>query len=85
MCPRGMPVACRPLWQLAQVPAATPEWSNEVCVHVVVRWQESQEALVARWPDGIPAAVLPLWHETQVPGATLTCEKRAPAQVIAEL
>ena len=63
-----LPRAAVPLWQVAQVPAATPAWLKLLPVQVDVRWQVSQEAVVATWPDGLPVAVAPLWQDAQVPG-----------------
>jgi hypothetical protein len=57
---------------------------NLAGTHALVRWQVSQGALVATWPEGLALAVMPLWHEKHVPGVTATCEKRAPVHVAAE-
>ena len=43
----------------------------------MVRWQESHDAVVGRWPDGLPFALEPLWHVAHVPGATPVCENVA--------
>jgi hypothetical protein len=70
MCVPGLPVAVVPLWQVVQVPGATPVWLKLVGVHAVVRWQLSQEAVVRICPFGLPVAVVPLWQVVQVPGTT---------------
>ena len=80
----GFPVAVLPLWQLAQVPGVTVRWLKPAGTQALVRWHESQDAVVATCPLGLPLAMLPLWHEKHVPGVTATCEKRAPVQVAAE-
>ena len=50
MCPAGLPSACVPLWQVAQDPVATPAWLNAAPAKLVVlKWQDSQPALVVRW------------------------------------
>jgi hypothetical protein len=41
-----LPLALVPLWQVAQVPAATLVWLNVAGSQAVVRWQVSQEAVV---------------------------------------
>ena len=48
------------MWQVAQVPGATPVWLNVAGIHAVVRWQVSHEAVVGRWVAGLPLAVEPL-------------------------
>ena len=70
MCVAGLPVAVVPLWQVAQVPGATPAWVNVAGFHAEVRWQLSQESVVGRCVAGLPVAVLPLWQVAHVPGAT---------------
>jgi hypothetical protein len=42
-----LPRALVPLWQVAQVPGVTLAWLNVAGSHAVVRWQVSQEAVVA--------------------------------------
>lgn len=69
ICPEGLPLAAVPLWQLAQLPAATLEWLNLAGVQADVLWQLSQGAEVAMWPDGLPLALLLLWQVEQVPEA----------------
>ena len=59
-----------PLWQVAQVPGATPVWLNVAGVQAVVWWQVSHAAVVGTWLDGLPLAGSPLWQVAQVPGAT---------------
>ena len=59
-----------PLWQLAQVPGATPAWLKEAGLQPVVRWQASQDWVVGRCVGVLPAALVPLWQEAQAPGAT---------------
>jgi hypothetical protein len=46
MCVVGLPVAVVPLWQVAQVPGATPVWLKVAGVQAVVLWHVSQEAVV---------------------------------------
>ena len=55
-----MPLALVPLWQVAQVPAATPVCENVAGIHPVVRWHWSHEAVVGMCVLGLPVAVLPL-------------------------
>ena len=43
----GLPVAVVPLWQVAQVPGAAPEWLNRAPENDVVLWQVSHAAVVA--------------------------------------
>ena len=71
MCVADLPLAELPLWQVAQVPGATPVWLNVAGIHAVVRWQESHAAVVAICVAGLPFPVDPLWQVAQVPGATL--------------
>lgn len=67
----GLPVAAVPLWQVAQVPTATPVWLNNAPRNdVVLVWQVSQPALVTRWLAGLdtgvtPANEVPLWQVAQ--------------------
>jgi len=68
--PVDLPVALVPLWQLAQLPGATPVWLKVAGSHAVVRWQVSQDAVVMMWVAGLPFALVPLWQVAQVPGAT---------------
>jgi hypothetical protein len=63
-----LPVAVAPLWQLAHEPGETLEWLNEAGFQAAVRWQESQDAVVAIWVAGLPATMVPLWQVEQVPG-----------------
>jgi hypothetical protein len=58
------------LWQVAQLPGATPVWLNEAGFQAVVRWQESQDSVVARWVAVFPVARLPLWQVAHAPGTT---------------
>jgi hypothetical protein len=67
----GLPFAVDPLWQVAQVPGATPVWLNVAGIHAVVRWHVSHEAVVGRWLADLPFAVEALWQVAQVPAATL--------------
>ncbi|MBK6804319.1 MAG: hypothetical protein IPG84_05370 [Betaproteobacteria bacterium] len=69
-CVVGLPFAVVPLWQVAQVPAATPVWLNVAGVQAVVRWQVSQLCDVGTCVAGLPFAVVPLWQVAQVPAAT---------------
>jgi hypothetical protein len=55
-----LPFALVPLWQLAQVPGATPVWLKVAGSQPVVRWQVSQEAVVATWFAVLPFALVPL-------------------------
>ena len=48
MCVVGLPVAVVPLWQVEQVPGATPVWLKVAGVQPDVRWQLSQAAVVGR-------------------------------------
>ena len=43
----GFPAAVVPLWQVLQVPAATPLWENVAGSQAVVLWQVSQLCVVA--------------------------------------
>ena len=75
-----MPVAAAPLWQFAQLPATTVRWSKKAGFHAFVRWQASQDAVVAGWLPDLPLAVAPLWQVAHVPGVTTPCEKEAGSQ-----
>jgi hypothetical protein len=66
----GFGFAPDPLWQVAQLPAATPACVKFAGTHAVVRWHESHDASVARCRAGRPAAALPLWQLAQFPGST---------------
>ncbi len=44
--PADLPVAVVPLWQVAQVPGATPVWLKVAGIQAVVRWHVSQAAVV---------------------------------------
>ncbi len=44
----GLPAAVLPLWQVAQLPEATPVWLKVAGVHAVVRWQASQAWVVGK-------------------------------------
>jgi hypothetical protein len=70
-CVVGLPVAVVPLWQVAQVPGATPVCVKVAGVQALVLWQLSHAAVVGRCVVGLPVAVVPLWQVEQVPGATL--------------
>ncbi len=63
----GLPVALDPLWQLEQLPGATPVWLKVAGIQAVVRWHWSQLAVVGRWLAGLPVAVEPLWQVEQLP------------------
>ena len=80
MCVVGLPVAVVPLWQVEQVPGATPVWLKVAGVQPVVRWQVSQVCVVGMWLVGLPVAVVPLWQVAQVPGATPVWLKVAGVQ-----
>jgi hypothetical protein len=58
--PLGLPIAMVPLWQVAQVPGATPVCVKVAGVQAVVLWHVSQEAVVGIWPFGLPVAMAPL-------------------------
>jgi hypothetical protein len=77
-----LPVAVVPLWQVAQVPGATPVWLKVAGVQALVRWQLSQAAVVGRWFVGFPLAVVPLWQVAQVPAATPLWLKVAGVQAM---
>jgi len=70
MWPAGLPLAVEPLWQVEQVPGATPLWLKVAGSQAEVLWQESHEAVVGMWVAGLPLALLPLWQVVQVPGVT---------------
>jgi hypothetical protein len=72
-----LPRAIVPLWQLAQEPGVTDAWLNAAGTHAVVRWQASQDCVVATWFAVLARAIAPLWQLAQVPGATPRCSKRA--------
>ncbi|MFH1819751.1 MAG: hypothetical protein ABIK08_08865 [Pseudomonadota bacterium] len=78
----GLPVAVVPLWQVEQVPGATPVWLNIAGVQVLVLWQVSHDAVVGMWAEGLPAAVVPLWQVEQVPGAMPVWLKVAGVQAL---
>lgn len=62
------PFALVPLWQVAQVPAATPVWLNAAPKNdVVFLWQVSQPAVVATCVGGFDTilAYAPLWQFAQ--------------------
>jgi hypothetical protein len=58
-----------PLWQVEQVPGATPVWLKVAGVQALVLWQLSQDFVVGIWLVGLPVAVAPLWQVEQVPEA----------------
>ena len=60
MCVVGLPVAVVPLWQVAQVPGATPVWLNVAGVQALVLWQVSHAWVVGMCVVGLPVAVVPL-------------------------
>jgi hypothetical protein len=70
MCVLDLPVAAVPLWQVAQVPGATPAWLNVTGVQALVLWQVSHAAVVAICVLGLPLLMLPLWQVEHVPGTT---------------
>ena len=76
MCPlAGLPVACVPLWHVAQLPAATPWWLKLAGVHAVVRWHTSHCCVVTRCEADFTSmfANVPLWQVVHDPGATPAC------------
>jgi hypothetical protein len=56
----GFPVAFVPLWQVAQLPGATPVCAKFAGAQAVVRWHESHERSVARCRAGRADALVPL-------------------------
>lgn len=52
MWPAGLPVVAVLLWQLAQVPGATPAWLNNAGVQDFDWWQESHCSEVGMWLAG---------------------------------
>ncbi|OJY55181.1 MAG: hypothetical protein BGP19_00935 [Thiobacillus sp. 0-1251] len=70
ICVLGFPLAILPLWQVTQVPGATPLWLKEAGFQATVLWQVSQDAVVGICVLGLPVAVLPLWHVAQPPEVT---------------
>ena len=61
-----MPVACVPLWQLAQFPVMFA-WLKRAGDQALVEWQSSQ--VLADWMcvGVLPVALVPLWHVEQLP------------------
>jgi hypothetical protein len=55
-----LPLAFVPLWQLLQLPAATPLWFIVAGFQPVVPWQVSQLAFVVTWLFDLPFAFVPL-------------------------
>ena len=78
----GLPVAVVPLWQVEQVPGATPVWLKVAGVQALVLWQVSHDAVVGMCVVGLPVAVVPLWQVEQVPGATPVWLKVAGVQAL---
>jgi hypothetical protein len=66
MCEAFLPVACVPLWQLAQF-VVIPVWSKPAGRHAMVLWHELHSEVVATWFAPLPVAIVPLWHDAQVP------------------
>ncbi len=60
MCVVGLPVAVVPLWQVEQVPGATPVWLKVAGVQALVLWQVSHDWVVGMCVVGLPVAVVPL-------------------------
>jgi hypothetical protein len=60
ICVAGLPVDLTPLWQLLQVPGATPTWSKRAGVQAVVTWQVSQVLALGIWFVPLPVATVPL-------------------------
>ena len=75
-------MAVVPLWQVMQVPGATPACEKVAGIQAVVRWQVSHDAVVTKWFALLPVAVLPLWQVAQVPGATPACENVAGVHAV---
>jgi hypothetical protein len=82
MCVVGLPVAVVPLWQVEQVPGATPVWLKVAGVQALVLWHVSHACVVGIWLVGLPVAVVPLWQVEQVPGATPVWLKVAGVQAL---
>jgi hypothetical protein len=59
--PAGLPGACLPLWQVAQVPGRTPTWLKRAPPKDAVLWQDSQPCVTGKCPAGMVAA------ETRLP------------------
>ena len=78
----GLPVAVVPLWQVEQVPGATPVWLKVAGVQALVLWQVSHDAVVGIWVEGLPVAVVPLWQVEHVPGTTPVWLKVAGVQAL---
>ena len=82
-----------PLWQLAQLPAATgpvvPAWLIVAGAKAVkVLWQVSHCAVVGMWLVGLPSAFVLLWqveHRPATAGVAVAWLKVAVAQVVVEL
>ena len=71
-----------PLWQVPQVPGATPAWSKPVAGRQAwLLWQLSQEAVVRKCVAGLPLDCTPLWQLAQVPRTTVAWFMRAPVKV----
>lgn len=66
MLVRWQAVHCMPL-RWARYPGETCAYAI-VGVQAVVRWQASQDLVVAKWLPDLPVAVLPLWQVLQLPG-----------------
>lgn len=65
-----------PLWQLAQLPAATPLWSIRAPEKLRVPWQLSQLWLVGMWVAGLTTLVFAsrapaVWQDSQSLGVPL--------------
>ena len=71
----GLPLACVPLWQLAQLVAAVKLlWSTRAPLQDDVWWQASQDcpAGTGICDADLPVAREPLWQVAQAPGVTPT-------------
>ena len=55
-CPAGLPIACRLLWQLAQVPGRTPAWLKRAPAKATVLWQASQDCVTGMCVAGMATA-----------------------------
>ena len=67
MCVLALPLAERPLWQLAQsVDELNPAWSTLAGVQRSFEWQLAQFNCVATWLLDLPVACVPLWQLAQL-------------------
>ncbi len=62
----GLPTACTPLWQLAQLPEML-SWLKLAGIQAAVVWQLSHVLLAVMCAACLPVAVVPLWQLEHVP------------------